>query len=444
MHVPYTKVTHQNDFALALYREEWFYVFSGYGLYDNIKPLMDQPDSTFFGGKKPSLALMVEWGTEAYIPGVRFVSIPVQSLSIANVLNGKADNKGYIKSSGIIRFTYPSAKILVADDIATNLKVVEGLLAPYRITVDTCLNGLQAIELIKRSKYDIIFMDHMMPEMDGIEATKIIRSLEGERYRTVPIIALTANAVVGMREMFIENGFNDFLSKPIDVSKLDEMLNQWIPKNKMEKGIDSSDKGSIYDVPSISGIDTVKGISMTGGTVTTYRQVLSQFYKDAQDRLPLLQQTQNSEKLPIFITQVHSLKSASASIGADEISIEAAGLEAAGKTTDMIYIQEHLPVFIQQLAELIINIKKVLENKKAEEISEPSLMVDNSPLFEELAEALKKQNATEIDRLLTDLEKIPLDPETRDALEKISDEVLITEFDNALKIVNDLITVQIK
>jgi len=445
MHVPYTMVTHQNDFALALSREEWFYVFSGYGLYDNIKPLMDQPDSVFAGGKKPSLALMVEWGTEAYIPGVRFLSIPVQSLSIANILNGKADNKGYIKSSGIIRFTYPSAKILVADDIATNLKVVEGLLAPYRITVDTCLNGLQAIELIKRGKYDIIFMDHMMPEMDGIEATKIIRSLEGDRYRTVPIIALTANAVVGMREMFIENGFNDFLSKPIDVSKLDEMLNRWIPKNKMEKGIDSSDKGSIYDVPSIQGIDTVKGISMTGGTVTTYRQVLSQFYKDAQDRLPLLQQTQNAENLPAFITQVHSLKSASASIGADDVSIEAAELEAAGKTTDMIFIQEHLPGFIQQLAELIVNIKKVLVNKKPEELSDdPSLMVDNTPLFEELAEALKKQNAKEIDRLLADLEKIPLDSETRDALEKISDEVLITEFDKALEIINDLITVQAK
>jgi signal transduction histidine kinase/CheY-like chemotaxis protein len=197
MRVPHTMVTNQDEFASALYREEWFFVFSGYGLYEKIKPFMEQNDSAFFEGKKPSLALMVEWGTEAYIPGARFVSIPVQCLSIANVLNGRADNKGYIKSSGVIRFTFPSARILVADDIATNLKVAEGLLAPYRITVDTCLNGLQAIELVKRNKYDIVFMDHMMPEMDGIEATAVIRSLEGERFRTMPIIALTANAVVG-------------------------------------------------------------------------------------------------------------------------------------------------------------------------------------------------------------------------------------------------------
>jgi hypothetical protein len=130
MGAPYTVVTNQNDFGEALYREEWFYVFSGYGLYEKIKPLMEKPDTSFPGGKKPPLALMVEWGTEAYIPNVRFMSLPVQSLSIANVLNGRADSKGYAESSGIIRFTFPVARLLVVDDIATNLRVAEGLLAP--------------------------------------------------------------------------------------------------------------------------------------------------------------------------------------------------------------------------------------------------------------------------------------------------------------------------
>jgi HPt (histidine-containing phosphotransfer) domain-containing protein len=146
----------------------------------------------------------------------------------------------------------------------------------------------------------------------------------------------------------------------------------------------------------------------------------------------------------VFVTQVHSLKSASASIGADEISAKAAKLEAAGKNADINFIQEHLPVFVQQLAELVINIKKILEYKKSDDTSEPSLLTDNSPLFEELAEALKKQNAAEIDRLLAELDKISPDSETREALEKISDEVLMTEFDNALKIVNNLISEQTK
>jgi CheY-like chemotaxis protein len=235
LNVPYTMVTNQDDFAAALYREEWFYVFSGYGLQDRIDLVMER--GTFPQGKKPPLALMIEWGIEANIPGARFMSIPVQSMSISNVLNGISDSKDYVKSSDVIRFCYPRARLLVVDDIDINLMVAEGLLTPYQATVDTCTSGLQAIELVKHNEYDIVFMDHMMPEMDGIETTAIIRAWEKEQHlhKQVPIIALTANAVVGMKEMFIKSGFNDFVSKPIDVSKLDEMLDRWIPKEKREE-----------------------------------------------------------------------------------------------------------------------------------------------------------------------------------------------------------------
>jgi CheY-like chemotaxis protein len=200
--------------------------------------------AVFPNHRKPPLALMVEFGDEPYIPNVRFISLPVQSLSIANTLNGKVDSKGYYASAGtgnIHRFAFPGARLLVVDDIATNLKVAEGLLAPYKAAVDTCLSGHQSIELVKHNEYDIIFMDHMMPEMDGIEATAAIRALKNGRFKTVPIIALTANAVSGMREMFIEKGFSDFLAKPIDVSKLDEMLVRWIPKEKRKSGKEESE-----------------------------------------------------------------------------------------------------------------------------------------------------------------------------------------------------------
>ncbi|MCL1957970.1 MAG: ATP-binding protein, partial [Spirochaetes bacterium] len=186
MKVPYTMVTNQNEFAALLYSEEWFYVFSGYGLYEKIKPLIEQSDSVFCGGKKPPLALMTEWGTEVYVPNARFVSIPVQSLSIANTLNGKADRQNYFEdsvSSGVIRHTFPNARLLIVDDIATNLKVAEGLLSPYNAKIDTSLSGAEAIELVKRNNYDLIFMDHMMPEMDGIEATAVIRTWEKELAR---------------------------------------------------------------------------------------------------------------------------------------------------------------------------------------------------------------------------------------------------------------------
>ena len=243
MFVPHTLVTNPDDLAEALHREEWFFLFSGCGLYDKIKPIMENGD--FFKGNKPHLALMAERGTDSYIPNVRFVPLPIQSLSIANILNDMTENAGYADSSVVfdaLPFTAKQARLLIVDDIPTNLNVVEGLLAPYEAVVDTSLSGKEAVELVKQQEYDIVFMDHMMPEMDGIEATTIIRAQEGERFKTMPIIALTANAIVGMREIFIEKGFSDFLAKPIDVSKFDEILDRWIPKEKKDFGSASNGK----------------------------------------------------------------------------------------------------------------------------------------------------------------------------------------------------------
>jgi signal transduction histidine kinase/CheY-like chemotaxis protein len=160
---------------------------------------------------------------------------------------GYYDDAGNAGAGSPARFTFPGARLLVADDIAANLQVAAGLLAPYLAAVDTCRNGLRAVEMVKRAAseergYDLILMDHMMPEMDGIEAAAVIRAWEKEQRDNaaprayVPIIALTANAVVGMRELYIEKGFDDFLSKPIDVLKLDELLTRWIAKEKRAPG----------------------------------------------------------------------------------------------------------------------------------------------------------------------------------------------------------------
>jgi signal transduction histidine kinase/CheY-like chemotaxis protein/HPt (histidine-containing phosphotransfer) domain-containing protein len=416
MKVPYSMVTNQNEFAALLYSEEWFYVFSGYGLYEKLKPLMEQSNSVFCGGKKPRLALMIEWGAEVSISNAHFVSIPVQSLSIANTLNGKADRQNSYKdfgNSGAIRHTFPNARLLIVDDIATNLKVAEGLMAPYNAKIDTCLSGAEAIELVKQNKYDIIFMDHMMPEMDGIEATAIIRAWEKEQQENssasftegetrsnnsnlpaqITIIALTANAVVGMKEMFIKNGFNDFISKPIDVSKLDEILDRWIPKEKKTMSEENNfviplrqtqgTDGNVLTEPSFSSpepialpepvegskmsellaipnVDTAKGITMLRGKLDLYKKVLYMFCADADERLAQLQKTPDTDTLRLFIINVHSLKSASAAIGAQDISSQAAGLEIAGKTENMAFIREHLPEFTVQLTELVKNIRAAL------------------------------------------------------------------------------------
>ncbi|MDR1174038.1 MAG: transporter substrate-binding domain-containing protein, partial [Treponema sp.] len=128
-----------------------------------------------------------------------------------------------------IGFTAPEARVLAVDDSRVNLTVIRNLLLPYKMQIDICLSGEQAVALMKQKSYDLVFMDHMMPGMDGVAAVKEIRKWENGA--TVPIIALTANAISGMREMFLENGFSDYLSKPIDMVKLDKLVTAWIKED---------------------------------------------------------------------------------------------------------------------------------------------------------------------------------------------------------------------
>ena len=365
LRVPCKPVSDLDAFKEALRSEEWYFVFSGYGLYEGIKPLMERSAAEFKNGKKPLLALMVEWGTEALIPQARFVSLPVQTLSIADVLNGVSDRESFINNSNFTgtRFVAPDARILVVDDIATNLKVAEGLMLPYQTKIDTCLSGATSLELIKKNAYDIVFMDHMMPEMDGVEAVKLIREWEAQQpdaAEQFPVIALTANAVSGMREMFLSQGFSDFLAKPIDISKLDEIMKKWIPKDKQLKSDKRQESSDAPDADSlvIRGVDVARGIKLTGGSLAAYRRILAMFRNDAEERLDLL--VSDETDLNTFIAQAHALKGTSGSLGAAEISAEAARLESVGKAGDLSAIRDMLPDFKRRLSELIKEIDSAL------------------------------------------------------------------------------------
>jgi signal transduction histidine kinase/CheY-like chemotaxis protein len=458
MGVEYKMVTTLDDFTKAVYNEKWSLILSGYGLHRKIMKVMDKPEIAFLGEKKPPLALMVEWGIEAYIPNVRFVSLPVQSLSIANVLNGKPDIKGYSQNasvSGVIRYSFPEAQVLIVDDIKTNLKVAEGLLAPYHVKVDTCLSGPEAIELAKYINYDIIFMDHMMPLMDGIVATSHIREWEeeqiniNENYKKIPIVALTANAVSGVHEMFVENGFDDFLAKPIDITKLDDILNRWISKDKrIQRAEENNETAQIAaEFPAIPGVNVQTGISMTGGTVEGYYSVLSIFYKDAQERLNFFEKEPEKDNLSLFITNVHALKGSSASIGAAEISTEAARLESAGKEGDIAFIRKNLIKFTEGLSTLAKGIKVALELYKSDgenAVSAEKVMSSESVsvinlLLSELEDALIARKTDKIDHTLGMIYKQSMDTVMKESVDKISDDILMAEYNSAVKKIEELL-----
>jgi len=184
------------------------------------------------------IVVMTEFGETVSEKNIAVLTMPVHSLSVASVLNGGQNSLSYHGNTEFaVGFTAPTVNVLVVDDVLTNLKVVKGLLSPYEMQVSLCKNGETAIDAVKANRHDLIFMDHLMPGMDGVEATGLIRKLgaEDRYFAEIPIVALTANAVSGMREFFMGNGFNDFMSKPVDVAKLNSVLETWIPKEKRIK-----------------------------------------------------------------------------------------------------------------------------------------------------------------------------------------------------------------
>ena len=157
------------------------------------------------------------------------------TFSVAIPYNPAREISGAVAASGELQeFSAPDAKALVVDDIEINLELTQAMLAGFGIAADLAQRGELAIELVQENTYDLIFMDHMMPEMDGVETTARIRAL-GDAYRQIPIIALTANVVGGVEAMFLQNQFNGLLSKPIDFASLNFCLRKWLPKDKIRE-----------------------------------------------------------------------------------------------------------------------------------------------------------------------------------------------------------------
>ena len=169
------------------------------------------------------------------------LQLPLITLQLINALNGEeivsSIKKKSFDRSQILPLTF--AHILVVDDNTTNLQVAQGLMAPYRMKIDVSTSGFEAIEMVRKTRYDAIFMDHMMPEMDGIEAARYIRKMEGEYFKNVPIIALTANAMSDARDQFLQAGMNDFVAKPIEMRELHRVIKKYIqsraPKGYLEQ-----------------------------------------------------------------------------------------------------------------------------------------------------------------------------------------------------------------
>ena len=301
-----------------------------------------------------------------YGKGTTFiVSIPIVLGDEETVLNALAKNSN--------DFTAPDAKILVVDDNELNLKVASGLLKLHDIECETIDSGKEAIELVKKNEYDIVFMDHMMPEMDGIEATEAIRDLGG-KYEQLKIIALTANAIRGAKEMFLLHEFNGFLSKPIESEHLSSILREFLPaelvierETKQEEKTDDekteldSDLDFFDKVQKYSGINTEIGLNHCSGMEDMYRATLELFCNNLPGYYEKLGNFIKEKDIKNFSILVHSVKSSLATLGAMQQALLAERLEEASKNGDIHYCEANAPEFLDKLWHLHFDLKPLFE-----------------------------------------------------------------------------------
>jgi signal transduction histidine kinase/DNA-binding response OmpR family regulator/HPt (histidine-containing phosphotransfer) domain-containing protein len=296
-----------------------------------------------------------------------------------NLTNFRYSAQRRSRNQKIIRPDMSYATVLVVDDVVTNLDVARSMLKLYKLNVDCVTSGQEAINRIREQKthYNAVFMDHMMPGMDGIEATRIIREeIDSEYAKNIPIIALTANALIGNDEMFMGKGFNSFLSKPIDVLRLDQILHQWVRDKKKEKELLASqhetaplakeDKKTnasgdpatqlFRDLENL-GINVSPTLARFNNDMTSYLLILSSFVKHTPT---FITNARSFNDLEWYRIAVHSIKGSSRGIGADELGNLAEKLEQAVKQGDTAFIEANNGSFLEATEKFIDSVSAFL------------------------------------------------------------------------------------
>ena len=329
-----------------------------------VKGLVDQMDgeihveSEFGTGTKVSVYLTQEIVDER----------PVGDINLAlRDLEEKEFNQAFITT----------AKVLVVDDNQINLKVTAGLLRKYDIVADVADSGYTAIECIKEKDYDLIFMDHMMPGMDGVETMLRVREMDKGTHGTLPIIALTTNALVGVKEDMLMLGFDGYLSKPVDIRKMERILLDFIPKNKISyvdaNVVDVSApevKVELSATDILQHMDVERGIENCGGTLEDYYQVMDVVLKYGERRLAKLSKFIEEKDYMNYTIDVHALKNTADNIGAIELSQMAEEHEQAGKNGDFEYIEANYEKLLSLYEIILKEIVAVRRKERPENVQD--------------------------------------------------------------------------
>ena len=361
---------------------------------------------------------------------------PIGESVVENLKNFQYSDNMRNKGSRLTYVKMPYAKVLVVDDNITNLDVAKGLMKPYEMQIDCVTGGREAVDAIRmeKVKYDAVFMDHMMPEMDGIEALQCIRETGTDYAKNIPIIALTANAIAGNEEMFLSKGFQAFISKPINLMQLDSVLKRWV-RNKSNECHEVHIEPALFELPEIPGVDVQKAMELYSGMMDIYLPVLRSYAENTPAVLAKLRIVAATD-LPDYAVGVHGLKGASASICAEDIRKRSFELEMMANAGDLIGVLELNEALLRDTEALVDRIKAWLKKHDAK-AEKPRLGAPNPEVLNGLRQSLINFDMNGIDDAMNILKSADYDTNA-DLIPWLEERITISEFDNAAKRIADM------
>ena len=365
-------------------------------------------------------------------------------VSWGNIGNFKDKYKEYISTAQKYhqRFQAPDAEILVVDDTEMNLTVIKSLLKKTLVKVDTAISGFETLEKVAEKKYDIIFLDHRMPEMDGVETFKKMKVLNGNKNKNTPVIALTANAVSGAKQEYQEIGFNDYLAKPVNTNELERMIEHYLPQEKIvavsvnhgEDFYTAADVGIPEDsfLNDLKEVDLQEAITNCGGS-DVLENVVKDFLISLDSKADAIEGYLNEGDLRNYTVFVHALKSSARLIGAMELSKMAAEMEQAGNEGNLIALHQQTPELLEKYRSYKENLKAAMVEESDEdkpEISEEEL----KRAFKDIKELAEAYNYDAIDYILSMLGDYKIPDEYKDTFNKIKQCTVAVDRDGLLEL----------
>lgn len=379
---------------------------------------------------------------------------PLSCIPIAKVLNHGWDKEDYKKNAAEETFTAKNARVLVVDDNAVNLKVAAGIFSKYGIDIAVATSGEDSIRKIESEKYDLVLMDMVMPDMGGDEVLKVIRAKEDNYYKEVPFVALTAQNGANVREDMLGLGFQEYLAKPIKRRYLEKCLLDFLPEELIERVMakDTADKkdndkssAKEQQLPE-SGLNKDKGLMNIGFNQDAYAAILNTYYSEGVKYLDLLPNLLEVGNIQLFTTDVHGIKSSSASIGAMEVSALFKELEFDGKAGNVRAINEkfngYLDKFkeiLEEVKEYLISIGKFNEAQEDESLDDKESEVLTAGMLHNLKTELDKMNLKVTDELVPEMASKNFGTQANQQIKKLKEAYDMFDFHQVKAILNEMI-----